>query len=55
MSMFYKSVVESVLNLRLLNWYGDSSSVARGNLKRIVTSAKRLGYIALALRNFIMT
>ena len=30
MSMFYKSIVESVLNFGLLNWYGGSSSAARG-------------------------
>ena len=41
--MFYKSVVESVLNFGLLNWYGGSSSAARGKVKRIVTSARRLG------------
>ena len=28
MSMFYKSVVESVLNFGLLNWYGCSSSAS---------------------------
>ena len=42
-SMFYKSVVESVLKFGFLNWYGGSSSAARGKVKRIVTSARRLG------------
>ena len=41
--MFYKSVVESVLNFGLLNWYRGSSSAARGKVKRIVTPARRLG------------
>ena len=49
MSMFYKSVVESVLNFGLLNWYGGSSSTARGKVKRIVTSAGRLGCTAPSL------
>ena len=49
MSMFYKSVVESVLKFGLLNWYGGSSSAARGKVKRIVTSARRLGYNAPSL------
>ena len=48
-SMFYKSVVEFVLNFGLLNWYGGSSSAASGKVKRIVTSAKRLGCNAPSL------
>ena len=40
MSMFYKSVVESVINFGLLNWYGGSSSAVRVKVKRIVTSAR---------------
>ena len=47
--MFYKSVVESVLKFGLLNWYGGSSSAARGKVKRIVTSPRRLGYNAPSL------
>ena len=47
MSMFYKSVVESVLNFGLLiSWYGGSSSMARGKMNRIITSATRLGWTA---------
>ena len=49
MSMFYKSFVESVLNFGLFNWYGGSSSAARGKVKRIVTSARRLGCNAPSL------
>ena len=49
MSMFYKSVVESVLNFRLLNLYGGSSSAARGKVKSIATSARRLGCTAPSL------
>ena len=49
MSMFYKSVVASVLTFSLLNWYGGSSTKARGKVKRIVTSARRLGCIAPSL------
>ena len=48
-SMFYKSVVESVLKIGLLNWYGGSSSTARGKVKRIVTSARRFGCTAPSL------
>ena len=47
--MFYKSVVESVLNFGLLTWYGGSSSAARGKVKRIVTSARRLNCTAPSL------
>ena len=32
-----------MLNFGLLNWYGGSSSAARGKAKRIVTAARRLG------------
>ena len=49
MSMFYKSVVESILNFCLLNWYGSSSSEARSKVKRIVTSARKLGCTAPSL------
>ena len=47
--MFYKSVVESVLMFGLLNWYGGSSSQARSKVKRVVTSARRLGCSAPSL------
>ena len=51
MSMFYKSVVESVIIFGLLNWYGGSSSEARGKVKRIITSARRLGCTAPSLED----
>ena len=38
-SMFYKTAVESILNLCFLNWFGSSSPEARSKVKRIVTSA----------------
>ena len=49
MSIFYKSAVKSVLTLSfgLLNWYRGSS--LRGKVKRIVTSARRLGCTAPSL------
>ena len=42
MPAFHKSVVEAVLNIGLLNWYGGSSSEARDKVKRIVTSVPSL-------------
>ena len=49
MSMFYKSVCESVIMFGVLNWYGVSSSLARNKLKRIIASARRLGCTAPSL------
>ena len=48
-NVLYKSVVDFVLNFGLLTWYGCSSSAARGKVKRIVTSVRRLGCSALSL------
>ena len=42
-SIFYKSVVESVLTFCMLGWYGNSSLKARSKFKRIVSSARRIG------------
>ena len=49
MSMFHKSVVAYFLRFGLLNWSRGSSSAARGKVKRIVTSARRLGCTAPSL------
>ena len=51
MSMFYKSVVESVLTFCMLCWYGGISYQARKKVKRIVTSAEKLGCDAQSLED----
>ena len=43
LSLFHKSIVESVLTFCMLCWYGNSSLQTRSKLKPIVSSAKRIG------------
>ena len=55
MSMFYKSVVESVLTFCMLCWYGGISYQARKKVERIVTSAVKLGCDAQSLEDLYNT
>ena len=55
MSMFYKSVVESVLTFCMLCWYSGISYQARKKVERIVTSAVKLGCDAQSLEDLYNT
>ena len=43
LSLFYKSIVESVLCYCMSSWYGNVSKNDRKKLKRVIKSAKRMG------------
>ncbi len=42
-SLFYRSVVESVLSFCIVCWFSGCTQVEKRKLNRIITSAKRLG------------
>ena len=43
LSLFYKSIVESVISYCMSSWYGNVSGNERKKLKRVVKTAKRIG------------
>ena len=43
MSLFYKSVVESIICFCICSWFGGCSKLEKKKIKRIVKNAKRLG------------
>ena len=43
LSLFYKSIVESILCYCMSSWYGNVSKNDRKKLKRVINSARRMG------------
>ena len=43
LSLFYKSVVESVICYCMSSWYGNVSKIEKKKLKRVINSARRIG------------
>ena len=49
LTMFYRSVVESILSFNIVSWYGNCASKDRKKLKKVIKSAKKLGCDGLLL------
>ena len=50
LSMFYKSIIESVLSFGIVVWYGSSNKVDQKKLHKIVRIARRMGIEAKSLQ-----
>lgn len=50
LSMFYKSIVESVLSFSIVTWFGPSSKKDQNKLAKVIKTAKRMGVNVKNLR-----